>query len=436
MAYNPNTRRLYEVSYEPTGFPNRIDSTISFDDGTRIFSIYPSTSTFEYFHSGVKYIKESTETIEVPDVEGRCFIYYDGYVLGQTPTFSSDLILRKVLVAHIYWDSTNNKAIHFADERHGLAMPGQTHYYLHTSVGAAYLSGFTLSDFQIDGTGNASADGYFSSSDGYFFDEDISHTITNNTPQSIYPIAYLPVYYKTGADGYWRNKDADAFPIIYSGTVGYTGANGRLPYNEWTGAIWQLTQAGNGNFVLLHVLATNDINHPIIAVQGVNEYSTINAARSAAPTEIAQIYGLPFIEIVTVGTVIFQTSNTYSNLIKGRIRSTGTGDNYVDLRKVTQLPTNQATDHGTLSGLTDQDHPATAIYTGIADFNGILSSSDTTVQAALETIDNLNISQVSPLTNKGDLLTRTVSGHDRLAVGTDGYVLTADSSDGYGIKWE
>jgi len=42
---------------------------------------------------------------------------------------------------------------------------------------------------------------------------------------------------------------------------------------------------------------------------------------------------------------------------------------------------------------------------------------------------------VVTLTTKGDLLTRTASAEDRLAVGTDGYVVTADSSQAKGIKW-
>lgn len=42
---------------------------------------------------------------------------------------------------------------------------------------------------------------------------------------------------------------------------------------------------------------------------------------------------------------------------------------------------------------------------------------------------------ISPLTTKGDLLTRTSSAQTRLSVGEDGYVLTADSSQTSGIKW-
>lgn len=41
----------------------------------------------------------------------------------------------------------------------------------------------------------------------------------------------------------------------------------------------------------------------------------------------------------------------------------------------------------------------------------------------------------SPLTTKGDIYTRNVSEDDRLPVGTDGFVLTADSASPTGNKW-
>lgn len=40
------------------------------------------------------------------------------------------------------------------------------------------------------------------------------------------------------------------------------------------------------------------------------------------------------------------------------------------------------------------------------------------------------------LTKKGDLLTKTAVGYARLGVGTDGDVLTADSSEATGLKWD
>lgn len=45
------------------------------------------------------------------------------------------------------------------------------------------------------------------------------------------------------------------------------------------------------------------------------------------------------------------------------------------------------------------------------------------------------ITLVSPLTTKGDLYTRDGSTGTRLGVGTNGYVLTADSGETTGLKW-
>lgn len=45
------------------------------------------------------------------------------------------------------------------------------------------------------------------------------------------------------------------------------------------------------------------------------------------------------------------------------------------------------------------------------------------------------IGTVQALTTKGDLLTRNASNETRLAVGTNNYALTADSSEATGLKW-
>jgi len=94
---------------------------------------------------------------------------------------------------------------------------------------------------------------------------------------------------------------------------------------------------------------------------GQAEYNTVRAARDGATTEISSLItaGLIVPEIKFLGTVIYQTSNTYSNTVQSRIRSTDAGDDYVDLRDLGVVrggTSGTITDHGSLAGLDDDDH--------------------------------------------------------------------------------
>ena len=389
MSYDPTLRENYELSKDPTGFANRTDSAVTFDDATRTLTIAPVGDHYEIFLQGVLHRKYGSNGVVIDDVEGLWYIYFN--LLGDlvaTQTFNITLFTDFAFVALVYWDATNNKAIYVADERHGFKMDGTTQAYLHNSVGAAYISGFSLGNFTLN-AGDSDLDAQFSVSPGTFYDEDIVHTVVDGSPQTLSTAALLPVFYRDGATGVWRKKTATAFPVVTCAEAGIAGD--RLTYNQWTGAAWVRTQVDNNSFVLTHVFATNNISEPIIAIQGTAQYGNISAARAAAPTEISTLSGLPFVESVPLGTVIYQTANGYLNAVHARVRQTDTGSAYVDLRQISTLPVNQVNDHGNLSGLTDLDHPATAIRVDTASFAGNLSAADTTVQAALDTLDNLSI---------------------------------------------
>jgi hypothetical protein len=401
MTYDPTVREERRMSKEPTGFPNRTDSTLTFTNGTRTFSIAPAGSFFDFFVQGVKYIKTTAQTVVIPNTEGLWYFYFDtSGVLQTTNTFTSAIIRDFAFVAVLYWDATNARAIYFAEERHGLTMDGATHSYLHNSIGAVYLSGYALGSFTLDAGGNLASHAQFACANGSFYDEDLLHTTTNGSPQTLSPVAQIPVYYRTGSGaGVWRRKDADVYPLIYSGTAGYTGPNGRLPFNQNSGSVWSLAELPNSDYVLVHYFATNNINEPIIGIQGIVSYGSISAARTGAGTEISSVVGLPFSEFVPLGSVIFQTA-AYTNVPNARIRSTDTGQPYVDFRPLVELPIGSVSSHSNLSDLDAPDHPATAIYTSTTNFNNILSAANTTVQSALDALDN-----IVPVTDgdKGDI---------------------------------
>jgi hypothetical protein len=335
---------IISATKEPTGFLNREDSTISFDDSTRTFTISPVGASYDVYVKGVKHTKTTSSIAIIPPATvGNRFIYFmeDG-LLSQTSDFNIELFQNNALVSIIYWNPDTGSHSYFADERHGLTMDGATHGYLHTVFGARYLSGLALQDFTI-GDGSLDSHAQFSVDQGSIRDEDI---LLTSSVQS-----QIPILFRQGQ--LWRKKAADAFPLIYSDGIYYSGA--RIPFNEYTGSSWQLTAIDSNKFVLVHFFATNDKETPIVGIQGIAQYNDIPAARNAASTEITSLAGLPFAEFVAIGTVVFQT-NTYTNTPDARVRSIS-GANYVDFRG-TQLytPAGEATEHSLLSGLGDDDH--------------------------------------------------------------------------------
>lgn len=346
-AFMANTTNVYTDSKEPTGFFTRSTTTLSFDNGTRNFSITPTGATFDVWVKGVKYTKTGAQSIQIPALPGNHFIYFDATgTLGTTQAAGPELFIDNALVSIIYWNTDTNTRTYFAEERHGMQMDGATHSYLHTVLGSQFISGLALQGFSVDGDGSLNAHAQFTSDSGTIRDEDIVITISAQTQ--------IPVLYRQGL--LWRKKAADSFPFIYSGTAGYTGASGRIPYNQFTGGAWQLTEIANNAFALVHLFATNDIENPVVAIQGIATYGNVTAARLAASSEITSLSGLPFAEFVALGSVVIQSADAFSNTPKAAVISVE-GANYVDFRG-TQLytPAGEVTTHGLLSGLSSDDH--------------------------------------------------------------------------------
>ncbi len=335
---------IHTDTKEPTGFINRTDSTTSFDDISREFTISPVSGSFSFYLKGVKYTKNAAETITISNSDGNHYIYFDANGdLTSTQAFSIDIIEQFAFVSVIYWNTSTSSHTYFAEERHGITMDGVSHAYLHTVFGARYLSGLALQGFSVDGDGTSNTHAQFTADSGSIRDEDLLLTSSAQTQ--------IPILYRIGQ--YWRKKAADAYPLIYNDGSTYTGA--RIPYNEYTGGAWQLTAVDNNKFVLVHLFACNDKETPIIGIQGTAQYNDVPSARVAANSEITSLSGLPFTEFVAIGTVIFQTG-TFTNTPNAIVRSTN-GANYVDFRG-TQLytPAGEATEHSLLSGLADDDH--------------------------------------------------------------------------------
>lgn len=336
---------IFAVTNEPTGFADRTTSTVTFDDLTYTLTIAPVSGSFDFYVKGTKFTKSSAESIQINNtLSGNHYFYYDeDGILSTTQVLSQSLFTENALVSIVYWNPEVNAHIYFAEERHGLQMDGATHGYLHTTFGARYLSGHALEGFTI-GNGDLDSHAQFTADGGTIRDEDI---VIQSSAQT-----QIPILYKQGS--LWRKKAADSFPMIYTGTAGYSGTN--LPYNEFNGTSWVLTEAGDNEFVMVHFFATNDKDNPIVGIQGISSYNNGPEAKDAASSEIAQLSGIPFVEFVAIGTVLFETSASYDNTVNAKVEPINSA-NYIDFRG-TQLytPAGEATTHSLLSGLLNDDH--------------------------------------------------------------------------------
>jgi hypothetical protein len=340
---------------EPSGFPNITDSTLSKDDGTLTASIDPAgpPASYDFFISGKVWTKLATDSRAWPDTEGLHYFYFDNAGILQTTqaisTWLTALLGDNALVATLYWDAANKVAIRWADERHGF-MPGTTHLLMHRAFGARWISGGALGAFTI-GAGGADAHAQWDCSTVEIHDEDLRWIWSDGSPQDLTPLLKAPVFYLNGAAGDWRRVPADDFPFIYSGKVGsgYVGAAGRLPYNQWTGAVWQLTEIPINDYVLVHLYATNDIVEPIIAIQGQASYNNGPAAQAGAEVELASLQNTISLlanEATPLGSVILQSNGGWANTPKARVIQTTDGADYVDFRTSLVVGNSSLISHG------------------------------------------------------------------------------------------
>ena len=380
---------------EPTGFPNLTDTTISWNDGTKVFTIAPTGASFDVWVLGKKYTKTGAQTKDISGsiAEGNWYFYYDsaGVLQGSQTPFD---FMQHATVAVMHWDATNTVAITFCEERHMFYMPRMTMEFLHNAYGVVFMSGLGLTPktTPIPGDGTADADAEIELADGTLLDEDITvnprDSGSGHFVQDLQPIAQLPVFHRETVTGVWRKKTANNFPV----QEGPGAGNDRLQWNNPNaggGGIWGLSEVGDGEFVAVFVCACPEVNEPVFCILGQETHATQQAAQEANVYADLALGTMGFREQKVLYRIIFQSFDSYSNTPKARIVET------IDLRAA-QLGSPAGTIvpsvHNALSGRGDSDvHPAASIAPSTGSFNGALSAADDTVQKALDTLDDAGI---------------------------------------------
>lgn len=308
----------FTVRNEPSGFENSTDSVLTFTEGTRKLSIAPAVTSYDVWVAGVKYVKTVAEEVTLADTDTLFYIYFDKttHLLTYSADFSEALISQHTLVAAVYWDAVNNKAVLVADLRHQTVMDNATHLFLNYTIGAQVKEGLAPNALTVDGDGSSNSHATLGVNTGSFLNMDLSHQLTAATSP-----AQIPVLYQSGSA--WRRDTARDYPVK-QGT-------GLLAYNLYTGGAWTQATCTSGYHVLAHIFATSDATYRFVAVQGRAQYSTAALAAGGCKSELTALYNqFPMLRhFAPVCSLIFQTATGYTNTPKARIVSAG-GLSYID----------------------------------------------------------------------------------------------------------
>jgi len=349
LTLNNLHTEINELSLEPQGFVNRLDSIISFNDSTRTFTIAPSGSSYEIYIEGVKVTKTTSESIVIGSGTALNYIHFNtdtGLLDTKTTGFNFDT---DVPIAFIHWNSDINQSTFFGEERHGIRMDSMTHKWIHNTFGMQYINGLSIGGYTLSGNGSLDSHAQIDISDGTLYQEDIIINIADGNngvefTQQLSPIAYIPVYYHSGSTGQWVRDVSTPYPLKYNAT--------RALYNLYSGGTWTTPNVPNNRYFAMWIVATNDINDPVLAIMGQREDSSLGGAENNNNWGEINLTNIPTNELRPLYRLIFVTNDTFANTSKSSLQS------ILDLRKSIITSTYGVTqnDHGSLFGLGDDDH--------------------------------------------------------------------------------
>jgi hypothetical protein len=348
-----STNLVHTDSQQPQGFVNRADSRISVSGN--IFRIEPTGSSYSYYNKGVKVVKTSGDSLTIPNLTQINYIHFDttnNQLSNKTTSFdfSSD-----IPIAYVAWNSgvgPSGQMTFFAEERHGIVMDTSTHKWIHYTFGAQYVEGLSISDYVLGGNGSSNSHATISIGNGTLYQEDIEINITDSSSsdpfcQELSPIAQIPVYYHQGSTGQWVKNTATNYPVKY-------GANGPQ-YNLLSGGTWStpdVSPGGATRYFAVWILATNQIDDPIISIMGQRIDSNQGSAESNNSWSDVNLTNLPLSEVKPLYRLIFAGDSDYTNVPKCTLLS------ILDIRVavISTIAGVTQNDHGNLFGLGDDDH--------------------------------------------------------------------------------
>lgn len=433
LVYPQTAHQTGEMTLE-NGFGSYLegdDSTINVDNTTRTFTITPVNTAFHYYNRGIKFIKESSDSIVFPDVEGFHVFYYVNETLNlmTNPTTEEvyNIYLNYVPISTVYWDTTNQIHLNISNSRHTIQWPSSILAHDWLVFGVNYISGLALIDFTI-GNGNSNSDAQFGVDSGTVVNQDIFINLS-----TIPTTTGLPIMYRDGSEGNWRREYNAGYSILNdSGT-------GRMQYNYFDGSVWSLVPITSTYYAFMHIYAVNNNeNERLYSLIGLNEYKNVADAESNIGNEIieySKVISKRFVGIKHIGSVLFQTKDNFTNDVKTRVVQTLEDDNYYDYREALVASGGGGITSTSFIGL--EDTP-TSFDTHADSLVRVNSTATGLVFSALNTIELTEFNNNLTLANIPD-------SSSRKAITTSAQTITGQKTfnsdiiipdEVYGIDWD
>lgn len=241
------------------GFVDRTNTSLSFDNGTRTFTL-TRLNPYDVYIGGTKIQPSTNLSVQIGTGLGQHFIWMtSGGTLATSQTMWSIVDTTVTPVVTIHWDGTTGI---IGDERHDYRRNLVEHRNQHDSWGAQYVNGYNTISV---GAGAANT---FSLAGGVIRDEDIYHTTSN--PQTTCQIGY-------------RVSGGATMTFDVAGTA-YAKLSGGAPVYDNNGT---LTTVSVSQYTNVWMYATNRPSTPIVCIVGQGQYSTITAAQAATQPTLA-----------------------------------------------------------------------------------------------------------------------------------------------------
>lgn len=323
--------------------------TLTYNETTRTVTLTPTGASFGIFVGGVPYSFVGAQSIAHSAVGANQFVYFNENGTLVTGTTPWDLT-KHAPVCYIFQDVTNSRRIAF-EERHHAGRDVWWHKNQHALEGTKVLSGFAASGYTEDAGAN-DAQTTYAIALGVLADEDIE--ITTEALSDGGPYCILE---RAGAGGAWQLTRTNTLPFLSVALA--------IQYNQDVAGTWQRTAVPEDQFVNYWVFGLTALPaasvtpapsavQQIVIIPGQRVFATEVLAHAETPADIA--WGtMPFQEIAPLYQVTMHKKATgvgnYNNTGRCAIAR------FARLRGTfVSLLVSGTTDHGSLSGLDDDDH--------------------------------------------------------------------------------